>query len=116
MSSRDVGAEFIVKFEIKSNTKEHLLLTLCQNYSAECFLTKIRISRNESSIGTYYSQAYSMQQIFNLFLDSGNYTVTFISRTEIKNEVDVCARIFYSQTNINLVFLIFKFKFLKKIL
>lgn len=107
MSSKDIGAEFTVKFEIKSSTKEHLLLTLCQNYTTECFLIKIKIIRNQSCIGTFYSQAYSMQQIFNLFLDSGKYTVTFVARTEIKNEVDVCARIFYSQSNNNLVALLY---------
>lgn len=103
MSNKNIGAEFKLNFEIKSNRKEHLLLTLCQNYSTECFLSKLKLNKNGNSPTTFYSQAYSMQQIYNLFLDSGRYTATFISRTEIKNGIDVCARIFYSKSNKNLV-------------
>ncbi|RNA24106.1 Calpain [Brachionus plicatilis] len=101
MSKKDVGAEFRVNFEIRSNIKEHILLTICQNYTTECFLTKVKITKNGTSVGVFHSQVYSMQQIFNLFLDSGKYKAIFIARTEIKNDLDVCVRIFYSRTNEN---------------
>lgn len=103
MSKRDVGAEFRVNFEIRSSIKEHILLTICQNYTTECFLTKVKITKNGNSVGVFHSQVYSMQQIFNLFLDSGKYKAIFIARTEIKNDLDVCVRIFYSRTNENSV-------------
>lgn len=101
MSGLKVGSQFKVEFEIKSKLKEHIMLTLCQTYAQDFFLTKLIISKNKQQIVKYCSKAYALQQIYNLFLDSGKYIAIFEALTEIKRSPDVCARIFYSNSNEN---------------
>ncbi|CAF0824474.1 unnamed protein product [Brachionus calyciflorus] len=98
MSTDKKGAQFTINFEIKSSSSEHILLTLCQTYSSECFLSRITLHKDNQKFKSIQSQSYALQQIFNFFLDSGKYTATFEALTDIKNSRDVCARIFHPKS------------------
>lgn len=103
MSGLKVGSQFKIEFEVKSKIKEHIMLALCQTYSQEFFLTKLIISKSKQQSEKYNSKAYALQQVYDLFLDTGKYTAIFEVLTEIKKSPDVCARIFYSKSNENSV-------------
>ncbi|CAF0824434.1 unnamed protein product [Brachionus calyciflorus] len=99
MSGMQQGAQFRVNFEVKTSAKEHMMLTICQNYSRLGFQTRLHLFKNMQQIGSYTFYSHVSQQVYYVFLDSGNYTGIFEAFTEIKQSPDVCARIFYRPSN-----------------
>ncbi|RNA24105.1 calpain-2 catalytic subunit [Brachionus plicatilis] len=99
MSGNAIGSQFRVDFQVKANTKEHLIITLCQEYSNVNFLVVLNLYKNLQQIARYTSNCFSTQQNFDLFLDSGTYIAVFEAGIEIKSSVNVCARIFYNKAS-----------------
>lgn len=99
MSGTQIGSQFRIDFQVKANSKEHIILCLCQEYSRLNFLVVTILYKNLQQIARFTSYAYQTQQNFNFFLDSGSYIAVFEAGSEIKNSTNVCARIFYNNAS-----------------
>ena len=84
--------------DVKSESDNYILVTLCQNYTKQPFMTRLNLYRNGQFYKTYSICGPAVQAIFNLNIKSGSYMGHFELCSALNREEPVCIRVAYNHT------------------